>query len=558
MQKLSALLVMLVLLHSVSALPCVSFRDCPKPECIGAVRQCTDNMCFLSSCIVPKESELGPREGIASFEDSVEPFERGINLSIKTKNPAGVKNSIVGALGLQKILFVLLKVIGILFTCLVAAMFLFFLKGRGLVKILAILAVSALFVVSGVLLLSGTSFMKRLIPSERSWNTIEFDDFAESGYDKTELGKNQMNFISSRLLSASEYIWHKHGNEASVLMLEIDDARYLRSINLGHLGRGDVKKMDGEYMMVRSSPQVTSYVFDEDRFVFVVTARDKEIKSYAESILKRYPGPPTKSRLFLNDLVPPRIFGIEPMLGSVTNDNSIAFAIEDNESGIDENSLIVKGISGFRDVLLDCARNHNQYYCSFMADDMIQGRNGFEISVRDREGNLQTQSRTFLFDREGIEFRMIEPSQNKYTSSNLIHFELFDSVSGIDPDSLIIEGTTLDLSQCNMSLKRIMCRFNDPSMVQGKNSLIIIMEDHAHNRNRIERSFFYDITAPSMVVKDYYLEAYDNMGIRSIRVNDQPFDLESCSKDENTYFCSSQLKIHTVYAEDLAGNIREI
>ncbi len=551
------LLMAVIAMHDALGFACVTYQDCPVQKCAGAVRQCVDSMCIYSNCIVPDESSIKPREDVESFDETVKPFEKGINLSTKTKNPAGAKNNIIGALGLQGVLAVLLRVIGIIFIALFVALFLMFLRGKGLARIILIFLIITLVVLSVAVILGGTGFLTRLVGREKSWNTIEPDDFLGSWSAKTELGSNQIGYVSGRLLNAADYLIEKNGREADVLILEIDDARYLSSLRLGNLLKGNLEKLGGEQIMEQGTGSLKTYLFDEDRFAFAVTADESDIGGIATDIIKRYPGAPTKSRLFISDTLPPVIYGLTPSMDSVTNDDVISFMMEDNGSGIDGMSLRVRGISGFDRTGDDCTESGMVYSCSFAASGLAQGDNSLAIEVSDMVGNRAEIMSRFVYDSKGIELAGLSPSQGSYSSSRRIVFRLVDTVSGIDPDSIYVTGVDFSPDSCNISQKVIECGFDDYGLAEGKNTISIAAADNAGNSDTIGSSFYYDATPPEIIMKDYYFEAFDNVGIAAVRVNGRDFNVQQCSGDNRHYYCSTTEKIESVSVQDFAGNTRE-
>jgi len=153
---------------------------------MGSVRNCIDNTCHYSDCVVPGDDDIDTREGVESFEDAVKPFEVGINLSQRTTNPTLVKNSMISSLGIQDVLMLLIKGIGIFFIALVASLIFAFAKAKGLIKYIIIVLVPLLIVIGAIVVMGGTTGLWELLSGEKSWNTITHDDLSGAYFGKNE------------------------------------------------------------------------------------------------------------------------------------------------------------------------------------------------------------------------------------------------------------------------------------------------------------------------------------------------------------------------------------
>jgi len=152
MKKTLILLLTFALLINYSlAYSCITYRDCPKDECAGAVRQCIENICQTSQCIVPDASSIETREDVETFEQAVKPYEEGINLSIRTRNPNIIRNNIMASLGIQGVLLLILKAVGVFIITLLLALFIIFTKEKGILKILLIITLPLIIIVFGLL-----------------------------------------------------------------------------------------------------------------------------------------------------------------------------------------------------------------------------------------------------------------------------------------------------------------------------------------------------------------------------------------------------------------------
>jgi len=383
---------------------------------------------------------------------------------------------------------------------------------------------------------------------DKSWNKISVDDLLSKDGKEDELESNQIRYLSARLLYASEFIFDKDNQELSVMIFEMDDVRFLRDLRIGSL-RGDEIRVSGEYIIRQDLGSLERYIFDEDRFIIIITGAKNNIMDITEKIIEKYPDKPTKSRLFISDLIPPTITDIVPKKGILTNKVIVSFKVTDNESGIDISSLRLFNLEGFSKE--HCNQDKNNYLCSFTPENLIQGTVNFKIVVSDMEGNSNEILSNFIYDKTPVVLDTIIPEQNSYTNSDRIFFTLVDRESGIS--SVKIDDAELGDDICNKSRNMVICTYRThPS--SGNNIILIETVDEAGNYDILQNTFFYDNDPPEILIKDYSFEIREISGISKISVNEEDFKISGCSIEGLTYYCSSLEKINSIYAMDRAGN----
>jgi hypothetical protein len=526
----------------VNGTSCVTYRDCPAPDCVGSARVCDENLCRPTPCIIPAESDI-KREDVQSFEDAVRPYEQGINLSIKTRNPTAVKNTIMGSLGLQQMLMLLLKAIGVFIIGLIAALLVVLAWSHGLGRIIIII-VFVLLVAGVVIVVFGKDLF---FPQARSWDHATVKDLVPKGFTSEEVSVLQQKFISESLVDAAQGMSSTANGESNIVVLENEDTYSLRGMRL-KLDQGDMIRVAGEEVMRQDYGSQERILMDEDRFVFIITGPREDIYDIANSVLAQYPKPPTASRLFIADRSPPDITIVSPRYDQLTNDATILFQVSDNETGID--TIEVKDLDGFSGDR--CTRKMGTATCSFIALHLRQGQNVFEIQAIDLAGNLRKQSSAFTFDDTHVEGVLISPT---ITRSNRVTFRLSDQTAGIDPLQISTEGLTA--SDCNASLLSMTCSFIAPLM-EGDNTIIVTTEDNAGNADDLLFPIILDVTPPQIYIRDAEFDIQEAHNLASIRVNEKNYPISQCSKSGESYSCPYSAAIRTILSEDVAGNVGSV
>ena len=541
--KILLLIILITILISSNAFgfSCVSYKDCPKAECVGAIRTCENNICKNSACLVPKSSDITTRESVQSFNEAVKPFEKGINLSKKTKNPSLTKNSMLSSLGVEKILFLLLKTMGILFITLIVVLFFVFARSKGIIKIIVIVFIPILALIGIIIIIGGTEGFSKFFGGKESWNTLSYDDFISSPNKKYVLEDKQLMYLSQRLLNVGEFTIKSNYAEMNVLVFEINDKRFIREIKLPNLNGENIIK-EQEYIIKQKIGNTYRYIFDEDRFIFIITSTEKKFQTILKEIISVYPTTPTKSKLFSNDNIPPIINIIEPLQTQITSNNLLSFVLTDNESGIDMSTLRITNFNGINKDM-DCIENGQSYECNFLGNDLDQGTIHYNIFIQDFEGNSKKVSNNFVYDNGFIELTEFNPTLNSYTNNLKVTFKLFDQVSGIK--SILIDENEITQNNCIITQNTYDCNYIF-NFNQGKNTIIIETIDNANNLKLITHSLYFDDLPPVINSNEYSIEISDTSPISKIRINN------------HLTYCSSKEKINSIYVEDKAGNFASI
>ncbi len=551
MKKTIPLLVLVILLPAIAiASSCVTFRDCPAQACAGSARSCKDNICRYSQCVVPAEEELN-QNNVETFRQAVKPYEAGINLSARTKNPSLIRNNMLASLGLQGILLLMLKGILVMFLALAAALFFVFAKEKGFLWILLIFVGILAVAGAGFFIISGQGGIAGALGGGTSWNSAKPGDFIGTYAKRSDLGEFQSDYLSPRLIDAADYELDRDGQEADVIVIEMDSQSFLGTLRLGSL-KGDKINIAGEQVLSQDLGLSERYIFDEDRFVFIVSAAKEDIDGIARDIISRYPGQPTESRLFAEDDVPPQINVISPKTGALTNIDRLSFSVSDNGSGVDASSITVKNLAGF--TVNACKVSAEGYLCTYTPPEPAQGEVDFQIWASDRAGNPKKVQGNFIFDSSPAELAMISPQDKGYTNSRRIVFRLEDRVSGIA--DLRVDGSEPDEGSCNMTKYEWTCAV-DAGPAEGMNSLEIYSLDNAGNSGTLHGTFYFDDVPPVISAAYYSFDITDSSPLAEIRVNGDRYPISGCSRSGDTYHCASNARIDSVSALDAAGNLAQ-
>jgi len=494
--------VLLILLLPIAAgFACVSYQDCPE-MCIGAVRDCSDNMCTYSECIVPNDVQV--REGIETFEESMQGYE-GIDIK---KNRHGILSS----LGLEGVIVMLLKGMAAFIALLIAAFLFVLAKQKGLAYIFIVIALLGAALV--YFLFAGSS--------ASGWSAARVNDFRLQGSRAAELDAGQLDYISPMLLEGAEYTVQRQGREERLIVLEMQSVQHFSTANLQLAGTAS--SVSGEDVLASDG----RYIFDEDRFIFILAANNPDIIS---EVVDRYKGPATRSRLFFTDIIPPVIRIISP--SEISQGNLLEFAATDNESGVDKASIEPDSM---------CQPYDQGYRCTARVGTK-QGMLNYIIQVSDRAGNTAVERGSFLFDNSSAVIELLSP---QYTNSQKVHIRLSDQYSGIVSHSL-------PAGSCNQSGRGVECAYTE-ALSQGWNTLLVEATDKAGNSDVLSARVYYDTTAPAISVDGMEITIYEPGGLASLSINGKEYSLSLCTNEEAEYTCTYDGTLHEATAIDRAEN----
>ncbi len=571
----ASLIIALIILAFTSSTPaanariCQTIDDCIDLGCPGSVRSCIDSQCRNTDCIVPKNDQIVLRENTESFEEAVEPYEEGINLSVKTKNPGGIRQGMLQSLGMGNVMPKIIKTLGIVFVILIGLILMAMIKSEGNTK--AAIIGLVIIIMSGLIfvILNFNQFaalMSGISTTSTIWEKYEPDDFISKSdplkYDSfisKDLSEKQKKFLSPRILNAKEYAWTSEDHETKVLVIELDDRNYLDELNLGrYLESEHVLTRYTEKILANSfSGNVSNYLFDEDRFAFSITTNTGETDHIARKIISRYPTSPTSSLMFKSDRTPPIIFDIIP--NESTNNGQISFKAWDNESGLDYDKLRIFYIDGFRGHSEDCTEKDSTkgiISCRFIGLNLKEGENLLRIDAVDQDENKLEKKINFIFDSMPPALTMISPKRDGYVNNKTVVFKVIDAVSGIDFEDLETNYFNIDYEYCENISKGVLCKYNDADMEYGQNLIMMSGSDSIGNSVEWAVSFVYDDIPPEITLEEEGFEIYDRYGIDSdsVSVNGEAFDTGICLESEDSVNCPYEETVSRISAKDRAGN----
>jgi len=512
----------------VHGIACVSHKDCPLDSCAGYIRQCNENICVQPDCTIPSPDNIVNREGVETFKESVKSFESGINLSARTRN-TGMNNNILGSLGMNSVLMLLLKGVGIFFVALVCALLLVLAKSKGFLKyiILAAILGIAIFAISAII---KGGFIGQ------NWSGMRVDSFGKGR--TTDISDSQLDYVSSFLVDGTEQHMDFHGQESSILVLEMQDINTLRTARLNLLG--DPVIISDESAIKSVSNDYERIIFDEDRFIFIVTSPIELGNELSKTIISKYPKQPTESRLFMDDHDPPAVTDIDPLPGELTNFNRLYFTISDNQSGVDIERLKLRNMLA-KPI---CTQSGIQYEC-MVANGLQYGDNNILIKAYDFSGNSVETEVNVKFDNASVIFIKSEPEHNGYTNTRP---KLWFS------DKYGVENILIDKGSCNRVQDQTVCELGETT--EGEHEVLIETVDMAGNSEILLYNYHYDVTSPIISVHGSSITIEDNSPIKSVLADGVEI-LDKCQSDGSRLQCDIEPNTR-VTAVDSVGNSAKI
>jgi len=231
-----------------------------------------------------------------------------------------------------------------------------------------------------------------------------------------------------------------------------------------------------------------------------------------------------------------------------TNKNIIQFAIWDNDSLIDYESLDVKGVNGFDKS--NCFLLNSVYNCSFSFEPR-QGTNTITLSVKDEEGHYSSKQKIFFFDNIKPQIKAIYPKNNSYINTENIHFLIKD-----DSELAVEFDKIININDCSITSEGLECDNENANLTEGVNTIKITAEDKAGNIMSSNLEFTYDTTRPRIEITDKGFILSDNFKLKndSLMLNKQKYSISNCYKISNDYHCKYTERIQEISIMDEAGN----
>ncbi|MBT3407119.1 hypothetical protein HN415_00380, partial [Candidatus Woesearchaeota archaeon] len=298
-----------------------------------------------------------------------------------------------------------------------------------------------------------------------------------------------------------------------------------------------------------------TYYWNKNNFSFILTGEKDE--SY--NIIKYLLSNKTIEKINQNNkkiktTAPLLITIIKPNLKTYTSDKEIIFQITDNDSQIDENSIMVTGISGFNKI--DCTNINNKINCSFIGN-LKSGINQINIYSKDIFKNQVNNNYKILFDNTPWNFTPIYPTENSYINLANIHFLLADEHSGLNKKNISINGININIESCKINPKEIKCELDNLKMSEGKHTIKISGYDNTNNYNQIELNFFYDNLRPNIEITERGFIVSDNLKLKndSLFLDNKRYSFDNCKYIYSKYHCEYSKWINKFSVMDSAGNI---
>lgn len=169
----------------------------------------------------------------------------------------------------------------------------------------------------------------------------------------------------------------------------------------------------------------------------------------------------------------PYIEFINP-IGEMSNENVLEFNIKDDESGIDENLIIVElNNKKTKDL---CQKVNNNYFKCKEREILTSGINTLKVIAKDFKNNELIFEKNIEIDSENPSVVIL--SADNVAESNL-RFALQDLNSGISMDNIIINGNSFEVGDiCESEGARFICEYN-LDLSSGK--VLITAWDNANN-----------------------------------------------------------------------------
>lgn len=271
-------------------------------------------------------------------------------------------------------------------------------------------------------------------------------------------------------------------------------------------------------------------------------------------------------RSFNLDAKEPSIEIIRPESTVYTDDSMIRFTIQDNNSGVDFNSIDVLGTSNIFNPIRDCRKLEEIIECN-MNGGFLQGKNNLQINAEDNSGNKATIEKIFYYDTESPIIRL---DSGNITNSKTLKFELYDMTSPIDKDFFEQQGLENFISirdNCITNQKILRCNVI-AGLEEGQNSYKLSIKDSAGNIQELQGYIIYDTTKPNINIFENYDDVISFEIEDDVEIDKESIEIEGvtgldteedCTQENKKVYCnfeigSIQNKLVTLNILDSAGN----
>jgi hypothetical protein len=136
-------------------------------------------------------------------------------------------------------------------------------------------------------------------------------------------------------------------------------------------------------------------------------------------------------------------------------------------------------------------------------DQFDEGHHQLELTLNDQAGNTRVQNYHFAVDQTPPEINMQAPSSNNVVGRNSVlnlSFEVIDSGSGVDPDSIKINEEVVIATLIPQSIPpRFVVNGNVLFEQEGSFPIQITVKDIVGNEATLHMTYLYDATPPNLV-----------------------------------------------------------
>ena len=523
------LLILMLLLPSVHAIECISYKDCTQLSCIGSARMCIEGLCSYTDCI-PLEKD--PLKAISET--------------------TGISN-VVGMSSRFMILALAIVAVALIFPVL---------KLHDKAKVIAVIGFILVALVFLVYLIGGSDTFENIFTSSSyGWDPDDADriviNFLNSSSNEVD---DKLIAAGSSISGGKEYRIRDDRHESSVVILrpKKDNA-----------AEGNKIHIMGKEVLFESSAFHDMYSWREKDLRIIVQGEKEQSKKIAYKLLRQNISDSNTSQK--KDMTryivrteektengtgekPKKKQGAFPVInitapGDYTDQNITMFRITDNDSLVDHESLRVSGVEGFS--ADDCYTKNKAYICSF-SFYAKEGMNTLFISVADEEGHMSETKKKFIYDTERPKLRPIYPENSSYINTRNIHMMIEDENI---LDSVFSSMVTIE--DCKESKSGLDCQKDNVNLTEGKNTIVINATDKAGNTMHTTLEFTYDITRPTIEITDKGFILSDNFKLRndSLLLNRQKYSMSNCYPISGRYHCRYSGWIQEISITDMAGNI---
>ena len=484
-----AIILCIMLLFVFPAMACVDDRECPIPTCLGAVRTCDLGTCKQSTCLNSLTTKSQQENGYVTIGGIA---EQKTLANQTTDFLTFIRGQWPALIGLVIFLIVVSRAYD---------------KYGVNAQFLMVLIIAALILIGTYQMLFALFSLKDRIGI---WDRMAPQDFHQNGgtdLAMTLTAEERDNAAPGTTDVERWYVYHD-GREYSVAILRFKNQTAVSEWRFPQLPFTRQRIAD-ELMYRADVDGATIYLFDENRFVFIVAGQDGTLDQELQDIVSRYPYRTDRWRthLSLRGSSSPTFFALEPASESSTGFEDFKFSVSDDVA-VDQNTINVIGIPGFTP--RSCIEGEEDFTCAFTTA-FHTGWNSFTLVAKDNAGNEGKKTVRIYKDRTAPKVVKTVPTEGEIINSTYFSFDLEDDY-GIDITTiqvLGIDGFTYPTQNCQqLNASSILCEFAaDPK--EGLNIWTIRAKDKAGNSVEKTTTFTY-ANSPRIQVQSPAEGSYTN------------------------------------------------